>query len=197
MNKPIILLTGAGRPTGQAIAAALAAHGAIIAAVDVNPLGLEACLKAVTAAGGQAKDYVFDATKRLPVVGLVQSVIDDWGRIDVLINAAEVDPKDSFLLLDEWDFHRALEVNVAGPFLLIQRVGQVMREQERGLIINLGIDSAAKGLAYQVGKAALLSLTQAAAQELSPFGIQVLWVEQGEKMLKKISAQVAGLNVES
>ncbi|MFZ6026558.1 MAG: SDR family NAD(P)-dependent oxidoreductase [Chloroflexota bacterium] len=193
MKNPVVLLTGAGRPAGRAIAASLAASGATIAAADINPLGLDACLAAVTAAGGQGKDYPFDATKRLPVVALVQRVLDDWGRIDVLINAAEAAPTQSLFLLDEWDFHRALDVNLAGPFLLIQRVGQVMQEQGGGLIVNLGAAPALGAVAYRVGKAALAALTDAAAQELAGAGIQVIAVAQGEDMLEQIAVRVAQL----
>jgi NAD(P)-dependent dehydrogenase (short-subunit alcohol dehydrogenase family) len=191
MNSPIILITGAGRPAGQNLAEALAGRGAIIAAVDINPLGLDACLERVKSAGGKGKDYAFDATKRLPVVALVQSVLDDWGRIDVLINASEADPQATLFTLDEWDFHRALDVNLAGPFLLMQRVGQVMKEQGRGLIINVGAGPDAGALAYRVGKAALAALTEAVVQELAGSGIQVLWVEAGDELTEKVTQAVA------
>jgi NAD(P)-dependent dehydrogenase (short-subunit alcohol dehydrogenase family) len=168
------------------IAEALAKRGAIIAAVDLNPLGLEACLQRVTAAGGQGKAYPCDATKRLPVVALVQAVLDDWGRIDVLINAAEAAPTATLFDLDEWDFHRALDVNLAGPFLLMQQVGQVMKEQGSGLIINMGETAATGGLAYRVGKAALRALSEAASQELAASGIGVLWVAQGDSVADQL-----------
>jgi NAD(P)-dependent dehydrogenase (short-subunit alcohol dehydrogenase family) len=192
MNHPIILLTGAGRPNIQNLAEALAARGAIIAAVDVNPLGLDACLEKVSAAGGQGKAYLFDATKRLPVVALVQNVLDDWGQVDVLINAAEAAPQASLLSLDEWDFHRALDVNLAGPFLLMQRVGQLMKEQGKGLIINIGGGQNAGALAHRIGKAALAALTEATTQELAGYGIQVLWVEAGKRMIAEVTQGVAG-----
>lgn len=194
MNK-LILLTGAGSSVGQFIAENLAARGAVIAAVDINPLGLDECLARVAAVNGQAKAYPFDIAKRLPVVALVKNILDDWGRIDVLINAAEVSPRDSLLTLDEWDFHRTLDVNLAGPFLLIQQVSHAMKEEGGGVIINLGnapatsetpAEASNKAVAYQISKAALATLTKVAAQELAKENIRILWLEQGDEMMTKI-----------
>ena len=113
----------------------MASRGAVIAAVDINPLGLDETVAAILAAGGRVKDYLFDTAKRLPVVALVDEVLDDWGRIDILILAAEVHPSDPILTMDEWDFHRTLDVNLAGPFFLMQRVAQAMKNQGGGVIV--------------------------------------------------------------
>jgi NAD(P)-dependent dehydrogenase (short-subunit alcohol dehydrogenase family) len=84
---------------------------------------------------GSTKDYVHDTAKRPPIVALVDEVLDDWGRIDILICAQVVCPGDTILSMDEWDFHRTLDVNLAGPFFLMQRVAQVMKDQGGGLMV--------------------------------------------------------------
>jgi NAD(P)-dependent dehydrogenase (short-subunit alcohol dehydrogenase family) len=140
------------------------------------------------------KDYIFDTAKRLPVVALVDEIIDDWGRIDILILAAEVHPTDPVLTMDEWDFHRTLDVNLAGPFFLMQRVAQVMIKQGGGMIVVVGgcgsrgrpspggeemslQPAGEEGAAYLASQAALSALTQAAAREFAAYNIQVMGIE--------------------
>jgi 2,3-dihydro-2,3-dihydroxybenzoate dehydrogenase len=184
----IILITGAGSGTGQMLAEQLATRGAAIAAVDINPLGLDEIVAHIRASRGRVKDYVYDTAKRLPVVGLIDEVLDDWGRIDILILATEVHPTDPILSMDEWDFHRTLDVNLAGPFFLMQRVAQAMIPQGGGLIVVAGGGAhrggsasppePGDGAAYLASQAALAALTQVAAQEFKAYNIQVMGIEE-------------------
>jgi len=174
----VILITGAGRGIGRALAEAFAAQGAILAANDINPVSLDETVAHITAAGGCARSYVFDAAKRMPIQGLVSQVLDDWGRIDILINNAAVEPRASLLEMDEWDFHRTLDVNLAGPFFTMQLAGRAMREQGGGVIVNIAsIAGRAHGLkdraAYVASKMGLIGLTREAARELAPYHIRV------------------------
>ena len=185
------LITGAGGGMGRQLAEQLASRGAVIAAVDINPLGLDETVATILAAGGRVKDYLFDTAKRLPVVALVDEVLDDLGRIDILILAAEVHPSDPILTMDEWDFHRTLDVNLAGPFFLMQRVAQAMKLQGGGVIVVVGGEDARRGkptclplppqpkegAAYLASQAALAALTQAAAQEFKAYNIQVMGIK--------------------
>ena len=199
----IILITGAGSGTGRSLAQELVSRGAAIAAVDINPLGLDETVAHIRAVGGRVKDYLFDTAKRLPVVALVDEVLDDWGRIDILISAAEVHPTDPILTMDEWDFHRTLDVNLAGPFFLMQRVAQAMKSQGGGMIVVAGgcvrsgrsadlpkqdeetarrgrptcLHQPGEGAAYIASQAALSALTQAAAQEFKAYNIQVMGIK--------------------
>ncbi len=169
----VILITGAGKGLGRAIAEAFAARGAIIAANDITPVNLDETVRRITAAGGRARDYVFDAAKRLPATALVEQALADWGRVDVLVNHASVAPPAPLIFLDEWDWQRALDVNLSGPFFLIQRVAPIMRAQGGGSIINIGAPETAASPAYLASKAGLAGLTQAAARELAADNIRV------------------------
>ncbi len=173
----LILITGAGSGLGRQLAEDLASRGAIIAAVDLNPLGLDETVAHIRAAGGQVKEYIYDTAKQLPIAGLVGEVLDDWGRIDILVLAARVHPADPILTMDEWDFHRTLDVNLAGPFFLIQRVAQVMIEHGGGLIAVAVGAPAEGGAAYTASQAALATLIPVAAQEFAPHHIQVLAID--------------------
>ncbi len=177
---PVVLISGAARGPGRALALAFAAQGACLALNDLNPLGLDEALSQVTASGAAARAYAFDVAKRLPLTGLVQQVLDDWGRVDILVNAAEVMPTDPLLTMDEWDFHRALDVNLAGPFFLMQLVGRAMQAQGGGVILNvIAALPAAQPLSPVccASRAALAALSQAAAQELAPYSVRVLHLE--------------------
>lgn len=174
----VVLITGAGRGIGRAIAEGFAAQGAIIAANDINPVNLDETVERITSAGGCARGYVFDAAKRMPIQGLISQVLDNWGRIDILINNAAVEPHASLLEMDEWDFHRTLDVNLAGPFFTMQLAGRAMREQGGGVMVNIGsIAGRAHGLrnraAYVASKMGLIGLTREAARELAAYNIRV------------------------
>lgn len=189
LHNQIILITGAGGGTGRSLAVELAARAAVIAAVDINPLGLDETVAAIQAAGGRVKAYIFDTAKRLPIVGLVDEVLDDWGRIDILITAAAVHPTDPILTMDEWDFHHTLDVNLSGPFFLLQRVAQVMKATGGGTIVVEGGETAGPGAAYQASQAGLAALIQAAAIEFQTYNIQVSGIDDFRKHIDDLDGE--------
>jgi NAD(P)-dependent dehydrogenase (short-subunit alcohol dehydrogenase family) len=173
----VVLITGAGRGIGRAIAGAFAAQGAMVAANDLTPVNLDETVRLVTAAGGRIKDYVHDAAKKMPVQALISQVLEDWDRIDILVNNAAVEPHASLLTMDEWDWLRTLDVNLSGPFFTMQSVGRVMRETGGGVMVNIASAENARGqpgrAAFVTSKLGLIGLTQEAARELAPYGIRV------------------------
>jgi NAD(P)-dependent dehydrogenase (short-subunit alcohol dehydrogenase family) len=174
----VVLITGAGRGIGRAIAEGFAARGAIIAANDISPVNLDESVAKITAAGGRIKDYVFDVAKKMSLQAMVSEILEDWGRIDVLVNNAAVEPHAAILDMDEWDWRRTVDVNLSGPFFAIQTVGRVMREQGGGVMVNIGsIAGRAHGLkdraAYTASKMGLIGLTREAARELAVYNIRV------------------------
>ena len=174
----VILVTGAGRGIGRAIAEAFARNGAAVAANDITPVNLDETVRRITAEGWRCKDYVYDIAKKMPVQAMIEKVIDDWGRIDVLVNNAGVEPHAALLEMDEWDWRRTMDVNLNGAFFTIQSVGRVMREQGGGAIVNIAsIAGRAHGLkdrsAYVASKLGLIGLTREAARELAAYNIRV------------------------
>lgn len=177
-EEKIVLVTGAGRGIGRAIAEAFAAQGALVAANDITPVNLDNTIKRITRAGGTARDYVVDVTKKMSFQAMVNQIIDEWERIDILINSARVEPSTPLLDMDAWDWQRTIEVNLSGPFLTTQIVGRVMREQGGGIILNIvWSERLAHDLkyraAYVASKMGLIGLTREAARELVDFNIRV------------------------
>jgi NAD(P)-dependent dehydrogenase (short-subunit alcohol dehydrogenase family) len=171
----IVLVTGAGKGTGRRVAEAFAAHGATMALNDVSPVNLDDTVAHILATGGQVKAYIEDIAKKMPIQTLLNSVLDDFSRIDILVNCAEVEPQKTVLEMDDWDWQRTMDVNLTGPFLLTQSVGRIMKEKGGGVIVHVG--ERAKGQenrsAYFASKAGLAALSALAAYEFSEFGIRV------------------------
>jgi NAD(P)-dependent dehydrogenase (short-subunit alcohol dehydrogenase family) len=182
LSGKIILVAGAGKGNGRAVAEAAAALGATIAANDISPVNLDETVKRITAKGGRAKAYVEDIAKKMPVQALLNAVLDDFERIDVLINCAEVEPQKSVFEMDDWDWQRTLDVNLTGAFLLTQSAGRIMKEKGGGVILHVG--ERAKGpekrAAYYTSKAGLAALSALAAYEFSEYGIRVYHIRPEE-----------------
>jgi gluconate 5-dehydrogenase len=174
----VVLVTGAGRGIGRAIAEAFAVHGARLAINDVTPINLDETLRRISAAGGLARDYIADVALKMPIQAMIEQILEEWDRIDILINNAGVEPHAPLLDLDEWDWRRTLDVNLSGPFFTMQSVGRVMKEQGGGVIVNVAsIAGRAHGLkdraAYVASKTGLIGLTREAAREFAAFNVRV------------------------
>lgn len=173
----VVLITGAGKGSGRSLAVAFAKHGAIVAANDISPINVEEVVREINAGVGNARAYIDDVAKKVGGQALVKGVEDDFGRIDILINHASVEPHSSLLAMDEWDWHRTLDVNLTGAFLMTQSVGRVMREQGGGVVINLiakaDDDETPLRAAFFASMSGLEVFSQQAAHELAPHGIRV------------------------
>jgi 3-oxoacyl-[acyl-carrier protein] reductase len=174
----VVLITGAGCGTGRAIALAFGEQGAVVAANDITPVNVDQTVERITAGGGRAKAYLADVSKKMPTQRMISEVLDDWGRIDILVNNAAVSPRAELLVLDEWDWRRALDVNLSGPFFTMQSVGRVMREAGGGVMVNIAADirpdrAWSDQAAFAASKAGLIGLTRQAARELLRYNIRV------------------------
>ena len=181
----VVLITGAGKGKGRALAEAFLARGAFVAVNDISPINLD---ELVSQRGGRIKSYVDDVAKKVAAQAIINQVEDDFGGIDILINHAAVEPRVDLLAMDEWDWHRVLDVNLTGAFLMMQSAGRVMRTKSSlygdsaGVIVNL-ITAARFGVekeaAYLASMAGLAALTRSSSAEFASHGVHVHAVGTG------------------
>jgi NAD(P)-dependent dehydrogenase (short-subunit alcohol dehydrogenase family) len=187
LENKVAIVTGAGGGNGSAIAYALAAAGARVVANDINPDRAARAAKAIRKGGYEALAITADIANRFQCVNLIESTREKWGRIDILVNHAAVEPIAPILKMDEWAWQRCLDVNLKGAFFLSQLAGRVMvdENQERGgTIVFIGAepggDTPKIGLAaYAASKAGLAAFSRQCAQEYAPHGIGVHFLQPG------------------
>jgi len=168
----VVLITGAGKGTGRALAQLFALRGALVAANDISPVNLD---ELVQAGNGKIRAYCEDIAKKVGMQAVIKDVEDDFGRLDILVNHAAVEPRVALLDMDEWDWHRVLDVNLSGAFLGIQSAGRIMRQNGWGVIINwIGLEGSRQPqAAYAATMYGLIALAKAASAELAPYGVFV------------------------
>lgn len=173
LSQHVVMVTGAGRGIGRAIAQAFHTEGARVVALDVSPALLEAL------ESDDIADLVLpcDVTDAAQVQAAVDATVERFGRLDVLINNAGINaeaPTESFDV-ETWD--RVFAVNVRGVLLTSQAVIPVMKRQGSGRIINAAsfaaIVPSVGAAAYGASKAAVVQMTRVLASELGPHGITV------------------------
>jgi NAD(P)-dependent dehydrogenase (short-subunit alcohol dehydrogenase family) len=198
VSRRTVIVTGAAKGIGRAIAERFAADGAEVILADVDQSSGEAAAEALRQAGGAARFLRCDVGSREEVARLFADLVEREGRVDVLVNNAAILDSADFLDLTEHEFDRVLRVNLKGAFLMGQAAARLMVEQVKaggapGAIINLSSVNAVFALpdhvAYSVSKGGIAQLTKAMALSLAPHGIRVNAIAPGSimtAMLEKV-----------
>ena len=197
LNGKVVIVTGAARGIGQAIAAKMAAAGADIALCDLQKEWLTETEALIKGLGRRVETYAVDVSKSEDVQGVVDRVEKDFGRIDVLINNAGI-TKDMFLVrMTEADWDAVLSVNLKGAFLFTKAVARPMMKQRAGNIVNMasiiGLIGNAGQCNYAASKAGLIALTKSVAKELASRNIRCNAVAPGfiqTKMTEKLPEDI-------
>ena len=170
-----IIVTGAGRGIGAAIARDLAAKGARVAVADLDRGTAEAVAAEI---GGAARGFTVDVGDRTSVRSLVADVVSAFGRLDVMFNNAGISKTLPFMETSEADFERIMRVNGLGVLIGTQEAArQMIAQGGGGKIINTASIAGKQGYplfaAYCASKFAVVALTQAAARALAEHRITV------------------------
>ncbi len=143
----VAVVTGGAGLLGEEFCRTLAAAGAKVAVLDLNHEGAKRVAGAIAREGGEAQPYGLDITDQDAARAVIERIRSQWGRIDVLVNSAALDPKVSAegkvrssgafedFPLETWQ--KALNVNLTGMFIITQAVARVMKTQNKGSIINI------------------------------------------------------------
>jgi len=174
----IALITGASRGIGEAIAMTLAAHGAHCILVSRKADALETVAEKIRENHDKADAIVCNTGHPEQIELLFKAVKDRFGKLDILVNNAATNPHfGEMLTVDERIWDKTNDVNLKGPFFMIQHATRLMIEADGGAIVNVssvnGIRPGFMQGVYSITKAGLISMTKAFAKELGPKNIRV------------------------
>ena len=180
----VALVTGAGRGIGKAIALRFAQEGANVAFTDlaVNE-AVEETVKEIEAMGVKAKAYASNAANFDETHEVVKQIVEDFGRIDVLVNNAGITKDGLMMRMSEAQWDAVINVNLKSAFNFIHAVTPVMANQRGGSIINMssvvGVSGNAGQCNYSASKAGMIGLAKSIAKEMGPRGIRANCIAPG------------------
>ncbi len=181
----IALVTGAGSGLGKSIALGLSQAGALVALADIDvPAAREAADGIAREGWGTAMALPCDVTNEGQAAAVVDRALDEWGGLDILVNAAGIAPAHDLVDLPAKTWARTLAVNLTGYFLMGRAAARVMIEQGMGgSIINLssksGLEASKSNTPYNATKAGEIHMARGWALELGQYGIRVNSVAPG------------------
>ena len=180
-NGQVVIVTGSGSPKGigRTIARTFAKQKAAVVIADMNEAGVKDTVAAIKEEGGEAFGVVVNITDEASVQNMVDQVMEQYGRIDVLVNNAGISQKVTVADMTLADMKRIFEVNMFGLFLCTKACMKVMRAQKYGRIVNLSSVSGKRGggifggAHYSASKAAVLAFSKNLSREISAEGITI------------------------
>jgi NAD(P)-dependent dehydrogenase (short-subunit alcohol dehydrogenase family) len=180
----VCMVSGAGQGLGRAVALEMVSEGARVALLERNRETLDAVMDEIAGLGGTATAFALDVTDYDAYRAAVESVIRDFGRIDVLVNNAAINPPAKTILEDTLeDWRRTIAINLEAVYMGSKLVAPHMVERKSGRIIHIasiqGFASSGEVGSYNAAKGGILALTKSMAVELGPYNILVNSVAPG------------------
>jgi NAD(P)-dependent dehydrogenase (short-subunit alcohol dehydrogenase family) len=176
-ERNVVIVTGAGRGIGRAIALAFAGEGARVYGLDLDSAGLKEVKAAATSGRGQFAGSRADVSDPASVSNAVANVLRDAGRIDVLVNNAgiNVEGRIADLTIADWD--RVFDTNLRSVYTTCKAVWATLQAQRSGAVVNMasvmGQHGGVTGPAYCSSKAGIIMLSRCLAKDGAAYGIRV------------------------
>ena len=180
----VAIVTGGGTGIGRSIALEFAEFGADVVVSSRKLENLERVADEVKARGRHSLAIKADITKKTDIDHLVQKVMEEFGRIDILVNNGGVGSPVPIIEVDEDEWDLIMDTNLKGSYICCQAVGQRMIEQKKGNIINITSGdgkrvSGGLGTSYNVAKAGAIMLTQCLAWDFGKHNIRINSIAPG------------------
>ena len=194
----VALVTGAARGIGKAVAMRFAEQGAAIALTDLVIDALaEQTVAELEAYGVKVKAYASNAASFEESHEVVKQVVEEFGRIDILVNYAGITKDGLMMRMSEAQWDAVINVNLKSAFNFIHAVTPVMARQRGGSIINMssvvGVSGNAGQCNYSASKAGMIGLAKSIAKEMGPRGIRANCIAPGfiiTEMTNKLPQEV-------
>lgn len=183
LTQKIAVVTGGGSGIGSAIASVLAAQGSTVCVLDVNENSAHATAQSILQNKNKAKAFVCDVTNQQQVIETINKIVQEFSKIDILVNSAGIAHVGSLETTPEADFDRLYQVNVKGTYNAMYAVIPHMKKNKNGVIVNMASVAATVGLAnrfaYSMTKGAVLSMTLTVAKDYVHDGIRCNSISPG------------------
>ena len=179
LKNKVAIVTGGGAGIGEAIALRFAQEGARVVVAEVDPARGQSTVASIQNVGGEAAFVQTDVSSEAQVMGMVETALQRFGRIDILVNNAAVlmsyDTRAHELSNEEWD--RTINVNLRGYWLCSKYAIPSMLAQGSGTILYIASRTGLRGFAglaaYSASKGGVLALMKSMAADYAPDGIRI------------------------
>ncbi len=169
LQNKVAVITGGGSGIGKAIAELFAAQHADVFILELNKAAADETVQYIINHSGNAKAIAVNVTDHIQVKEVVSAIIEEKGRIDILVNSAGISHIGRLDNTQESDFEKIFQVNVKGVYNVMHAVIQYMKEKNSGVILNVASVAASLGLAerfaYSMSKGAVVSMTLSTAKD--------------------------------